>query len=79
MIRHRHHGGAAWASWWIAIEVDETGNAMTGEGNAEARTPTGSVMWQLDYMGFGTRLTVETTTPLNMVMAGAPMVATPVP
>jgi hypothetical protein len=28
---------------------------------------------QLPYTGFGTRLTVDTKTPLNMGMAGTPM------
>jgi hypothetical protein len=68
-----------WASFWIAIAVDKTGNAMTGEGNLEARTPTGAVVAQFPYKGFGTRLTVDTTTPLNLALAGTPTVGTPTP
>jgi hypothetical protein len=68
-----------WASFWIAIEVDETGNAMTGEGNLEARRPNGEVVAQFPYTGFGTRLTVDTKTPLNMPLAGTPMAGTPMP
>lgn len=68
-----------WASFWVAIEVDETGKAMMGEGNLEARRPNGEVVAQFPYTGFGTRLTVDTTTPLNMALAGTPMAGTPMP
>ena len=68
-----------WASFWIAIDVDDSGNAMTGEGSLEARTPDGKVVAQFPYEGFGTRLTVDTTAPLNMAMTGTPMAGTPVP
>jgi hypothetical protein len=62
-----------WASWWIAIEVDQTGNAMTGEGNTEGRTAGGEEAWgSLPFTGSGTRLTVDTKTPLNMVIASTP-------
>jgi hypothetical protein len=68
-----------WVSFWIAIDVDASGNAMTGEGRLEARTPDGQVVTQFPYEGFGTRLTVDTTAPLNRAMSGTPMAGTPVP
>ena len=68
-----------WVSFWIAIEVDDSGDAMTGQGNAQARTPDGSVVAELPYEGFGTRLTVDTKAPLNLTAAGTPGASTPVP
>jgi hypothetical protein len=62
-----------WGSFWMTIEVDAGGSAMRADGNLEARTPDGTVVAQLPYTGFGTRLTVDTKTPLNMGMAGTPM------
>ena len=70
---------AGWASFWMAIDVDASGNAMSAEGNLEARTPDGTVVAQLPYTGFGTRLTVDTTTPLNLALAGTPTAGTPMP
>jgi hypothetical protein len=68
-----------WASFWMSIDVDETGNAMASEGTLEARTPDGTVVVELPYTGFGTRLTVDTKTPLNLTMAGTPGAGTPMP
>ncbi len=37
------------------------------------------VVAQVPNTGFGTRLTVDTKTPLNLTMVGTPMIGTPVP
>lgn len=68
-----------WASFWMTIAVDESGNAMTADGNLEARTPDGTVVAQFPYAALGTRLTVDTKTPLNLVAAGTPGAGTPTP
>jgi hypothetical protein len=68
-----------WASFWISISVDDTGNVMTGEGSVEAQTPDGTVVAEFPYDGFGSRLTVETTTPLNLAMSATPGAGTPSP
>ena len=63
----------------MAIDVDETGNAMSAEGNLETRTPNGEVVAQFPHAGFGTRLTVDTKTPLNLPLASTPGAGTPMP
>lgn len=62
-----------WGSFWMAIAVDASGNAMRAEGELEARTPDGNVLVQLPYAGIGARLTVDTKTPLNPTSAGTPV------
>ena len=57
-----------------SVEVDEAGNAFTGSLTVEVRIPDGTTVFTASYAGRGTRLDVESTSPL-----GTPTAATPVP
>ncbi len=47
---------AGTGAFWIEIDIDESGNAITANGELQATRPDGSVLVHLPYAGTGTRI-----------------------